>query len=192
MPKSCSQAQGCVLLRHEALMIFQCPSFSVGWLIISPPPFNFFSAKHTILGPVLPVILHIHSRKQLLSQTDYALKSQGRQRKHYQHFVNKETRHREIKWFTQGHPEHLVKAKNWTHVSWASIKWFNYQIKPLLSVPDISPPRHAYKTFFRLGSMPHMVQSILCTASLCWQPVPTSCTQVVPRKLFPLLFLHWQ
>lgn len=106
-----------------------------------------FLQKTTSVGPVSPVILHIHSRKQLLSQIDYALKSQGRQRKYYHHFVNKEPRHREIKWFTQGHPEHPVKAKNWTHVSWVSIKWFNYKIKDLLCIPDISPLRHGNKTF---------------------------------------------
>lgn len=111
-------------------------------------PFIFFSPKKsTSVGPVLPVILHIHCRKQLLSQIDYALKSQGRQRKYYHHFVNKEPRHREIKWFTQGHLEHPVKAKNWTRVSWVSIKWFNYEIKDLLSIPDISPLRHGNKTF---------------------------------------------
>lgn len=106
-----------------------------------------FLQKTTSVSPVFPVILHIHSRKQLLSQIDYALKSQGRQRKYYHHFVNKEPRHREIKWFTQGHPEHPVKAKNRTHVSWASIKWFNYEIKDLLCIPDISPLRHGNKTF---------------------------------------------
>lgn len=153
--QSCSEVQYCVHM-HYKVLVFYCLYFSMGLFFF--PLFFFFSPKPTSLGPVLPVILRIHSRKQLLSWTDYALKSHGRQRKYYHHFVNKEPRHREIKWFTQGHPEHPVKAKSWTHVSWVSIKWFNYEIKDLLCIPDISPLRHGNKTFFRLGSMPHMVQ----------------------------------
>lgn len=125
----------------------------LGWWV-----FFFLFSKNTSLGPVLAVILHMHSRKLSLSRTDYALKSQGRQRKYYHHFVNKEPRHREIKWFTQGHPEHPVKAKNWTHISRVSVMWFNYESKDLLCIPDSSLPRHGKKSFFRLGSMPHIVQ----------------------------------
>lgn len=138
---------------HSELLVFYGLYFSVVVFFFF---LLFSSLKKTRAGLVqFCVILHMHSGKQLLSQIDYALKSQGRQRECYHHFVNKEPRHREIKWFTQGHPEHPVKAKNWTQLSRVSIKWFDYEIKGLRCIPDISPLRHGNKTFFRLGSTSH-------------------------------------